>query len=84
MARPFAVEVFSETDVEHPVELVSDSPGLPDEAVQARVLLIAVDLNFALQNAPCCRSAQGLVRLIHAGSNSMSAPVYSCAKRRRR
>ena len=34
---------------------------------QARILLIAVDLNFALQNAPCCRAAQRFVRLVHAG-----------------
>ena len=34
---------------------------------QARVLRPLVDLQFALQNAPCCRAAQPLVRFVDRG-----------------
>src|SRR5664279_471156 len=36
MAGPFAVEVFGEADIEHPVEFVFDAPVLADEAIQVR------------------------------------------------
>ena len=36
MAGAFAVEVFAEADVEHPVQFVFDAPVLADSAVQSR------------------------------------------------
>ena len=36
MACAFAAEVFAEADIEHPVQLVFDTPVLADYAVQMR------------------------------------------------
>jgi hypothetical protein len=52
VAGAFAVEVFAEADIEHPVQFVFDAPVLADGAVQSRgVGLEAGDVEADFLNA---------------------------------
>ncbi len=63
MACSFSAQVFSEADIEHPVQLVFDAPVLPDRTVQpGRVGLEAgdVEAGFGLRPARCLVMPFGL------------------------